>query len=96
MTFVKEKKMILHVSFIDCCHRMFYKVDWEPFLITEEKKKMSFVDLGKVFEKYKDLIKDFYKLKVSENELESNENDKDDDDDDKNCEIVNSNNDNSK
>ena len=96
MTFVKEKKMILHESFIDCCHRMFYKVDWEPFLITEEKKKMSFVDLGKIFEKYKDLIKDFYKVKVSENEMETNENDKDDDDDDKKCENVHSNNDNSK
>ena len=57
---------------------------------------MSFVDLGKIFEKYKDLIKDFYKVKVSENEMETNENDKDDDDDDKKCENVHSNNDNSK
>jgi hypothetical protein len=57
---------------------------------------MSFVDLGKVFEKYKHLIKDFYKLEVSENEMETNENDKVDDDDDKKCENVNSNNDNSK
>ena len=88
MSFVKEKKMILHVSYIDCCYRMFYKVDWEPFLISEEKKKVGFVDLGKVFEKYKDLIKEFYKLKIGENDK--------DDDDDKKGENNNNDNDNNK
>lgn len=58
--FEKNKKIMLQAGYIDLCYMFFFQLDYEDFIINEQKQKIEFFDLIVIFEKNKENIKKFY------------------------------------
>ena len=67
--FEKNKKIMLQACYIDLCYMFFFQLDYEDFIINEQKQKIEFFDLIAIFEKNKENIQKFYSSNSETNNI---------------------------
>lgn len=58
--FEKNNKLTLFANYIDYCYKLFAKLNYEDFIISEQKQKIEFIDENELMNKNKESIDAFY------------------------------------
>lgn len=68
--FEKNNKTILYASYIDYCYKLFVKLNYEDFIMSDKRQRIEYIDENDIMNKNKETIDTFYSSPPVQNKNE--------------------------